>query len=579
MSEHPVLRVTDLAIRFPGDAPEGPTVSRVSFDIEPGGVLALVGQSGSGKSLTAAALSGLLPRGASVAGGTAHFTGRDGERVDLLALNDRQLDRIRGAGIGMIFQNPLNSLDPSFTIANQLGEVIRRHRPAATRAERYELAVGWLRRVGFGDPDRTLASYPHELSGGMRQRVMIALAGLAEPTLLIADEPTTALDTVVQRQVLDILRDAARAAGAALLFITHDFDVVEYLADSVVVLEKGVVVESGPRAQVLGDPRHPYTRELLAAVPRLGRRAELPDWDGVRRLGAGVSERKPRLNKAAVGPLGHAGGATKPGNLLEIRGVGKEFTIGGWGTGRGARRLQALRDVTLDVRGGEIYGLIGASGSGKSTLARVIGGLLPASAGTVRFDGVEVTTADRKELRALRTRLQYVFQDPAGSLNPGLRVGAQIARPLRRYGRVTSARDARRAVGAALELVGLPATFADRYPHSLSGGQQQRVGIARALVLEPDLLILDEPTSSLDVSAQAGIVDLLLELRAELALTCVFIGHNLALVEWMCDRIGVLDGGALVDEFPTGELRSGERARATRVLLEANLGAGNEVMV
>ncbi|WP_138996209.1 ATP-binding cassette domain-containing protein [Rhodococcus zopfii] len=567
-SEKPVLRVRDLSIRFAWDDPDRPTVSDVSFELGPGQVLALVGQSGSGKSLTAAAILGLLPREAEVARGALEFTTDTGAVAELTGLTDRQLDVFRGSGIGMIFQNPLSSLDPSFTIGNQLGEIIGRHRPSMSRAERRDFGAQWLSRVGFDDPERALDSYPHELSGGMRQRAMIALASLSEPALLIADEPTTALDTVVQRQVLDVLRDTARSTGAALLFITHDFDVVEYLADNVVVLEKGTVVESGSRDEVFGAPRHPYTRELLASVPRLGRRASLADWRGPRRLGVGdAGDRGVPSAASASDPAVERNGIRIVAALDDVT---KEFVVG---SRSARRRFVALDHVSLQVHSGEIYGVIGASGSGKSTLARVMGGLLDPTGGSVRFEGTDLAGAGRRGRRELRPRLQYVFQDPASSLNPALHVGTQIARPLKRFGRVSSSRDARRAVADALDLVGLPAAFADRYPHSLSGGQQQRVGIARALALEPQLLILDEPTSSLDVSAQAGIVDLLLELRRELDLTCVFIGHNLALVEWMCDRIGVLDAGRLVDEFATEDLHSEGRHSAVQKLLEADLGS------
>ncbi|MGW1739401.1 ATP-binding cassette domain-containing protein [Nocardia sp. NPDC001965] len=558
-----VLEVADLSIAFAGDDTDSPTVAGISFDLTAGAVLALVGESGSGKSLTAAAIIGLLPGGARVSGGTVRFHHGAQSPVDLTALPERRLAAYRGSGIGMVFQNPLGALDPAHRIAAQLDEVLIRHRPGATRAARRELAAEWLTKVGFDSPDRVLGAYPHELSGGMRQRVALALAALSEPAVLIADEPTTALDTVVQRQILDLLRDVTRATGSSLLLITHDFDVVAHMADTVAVLARGRIVEQGPRETVLTTPEHPYTRRLLAAVPRLGKRAALPSWYGIRRLSS--AEPAPEVPESP--PRDDTG---EP--LLRLEAVTKRFTVGGFGTGLPKRELPAVDDISLAVHPGEIYGLIGPSGSGKSTLGRVMGGLLPATTGSVVFDGSALVGARPAALRALRSRLQYVFQDPVGSLNPGIRIGEQIARPLRRFDRAPNRRAAADAVARALELVGLPTGFADRYPHALSGGQAQRVGMARALALEPDLLILDEPTSSLDVSTQAEIIDLLLELRQRLNLTCVFIGHDLGLVEWVSDRIGVLSGGRLVDEFRTEHLYDSTRSPATRALLEADLG-------
>ncbi|MBS9376355.1 nickel ABC transporter ATP-binding protein NikE [Rhodococcus sp. B50] len=561
-----ILSVTDLRIAFHGDPHDEPTVRDVSFDIAPGQVLALVGESGSGKSLTASALLGLLPPGAHLAGGSILFRSKSGEVVDLAGLSEKRLDTFRGSGIGMVFQNPLSSLDPSFRVGSQLDEVLVRHRPRRRRAERRELAAEWLRRVGFDDPERVLNSYPHELSGGMRQRVVLALAGLAEPALLVADEPTTALDTIVQRQVLDLLRDVASSTGASLLLITHDFDVVEHLADSVVVLRNGAVVESGTRDEVLSSPRDSYTKQLLAAVPRLGKRRSLPHWRGARSLSGGA------VTQAVTEPVAVKSDPISP--VLKLENVTRSFTIGGWGTGTRRSEFVAVDDVSLEVQPGEIYGLIGASGSGKSTLARLMGGLLDVTSGTVHFQGNPLSDTDRDTLRAARPRLQYVFQDPVGSLNPAVRVGEQIARPLRRFGTVPDKSGVPDAVAEALELVGLPTAFADRYPHSLSGGQAQRVCLARALALSPDLLILDEPTSALDVSTQAGVVDLVLDLRERLDLTCVFIGHGLGLVEWMCDRIGVMSRGCLVDTVPTQDLYDTDRAPEVHNLLRADLGSG-----
>ncbi|MFF0145195.1 peptide/nickel transport system ATP-binding protein/peptide/nickel transport system ATP-binding protein [Amycolatopsis sulphurea] len=528
-----VLTVTDLSVDFTLPGTTVHAVRGADLVVRPGEVLALVGESGSGKSVTAAAVLGLLPRNARIAAGSIAF----GD-TELVGLKDRQLNVFRGAGIGMIFQNPATSLDPSFTIGSQLGDTARLHL-GVSRDEARDVAHTWLERVGLRDAGRVLRSYPHELSGGMRQRVMIALASLSGPKLLIADEPTTALDATVQKQILDLLLGLAEETGTAILLITHDFGVVSHTSSRVAVMRDGVIVEEGSTVRVLNAPEHPYTRTLIDAVPELG-------------------QRHPRAGQATPGD--------KP--MLELRNVTKDFVTGGFGTGRHRYAVRALDDVSLTVHRGEIFGLIGESGSGKSTLARLAGGLIPRTSGTVAFDGTDL---DRSDGRELRRRFQYVFQDAATALNPRLTVGEQIARPLRRLGKAANRKQAIEQAHRALELVGLNAGYAGRYPREFSGGQRQRVGIARAIALEPDLLILDEPTSALDVSTQATIFDLLLDLKAKLGLTYVLIGHNLAIIESLCDRVGVLREGSLVETFAAGELFSPERHPDTRALLDAVL--------
>ncbi|MFC5235503.1 dipeptide ABC transporter ATP-binding protein [Pseudonocardia zijingensis] len=545
-----VLSVKGLTVDFQLPGAVLHAVRGVDLEVAPGEVLALVGESGSGKSVTAAAILGLLPHTARITGGSVRF----GD-TELVGLPDAQLNAFRGAGIGMIFQNPVTSLDPSFSIGTQLGDTARLHL-RVSRTEAREVAHGWLERVGIREPERVLRSYPHELSGGMRQRVMIALAGLSGPRLLIADEPTTALDATVQKQILDLLLGLAAETGTAVLLITHDFGVVSHTSSRVAVMRGGEIVEVGDTAQVLGAPAHPYTRTLIESVPEIG--ARRPG----RRLRAGAAAAAPRPQPRADRPI------------LELNGVTKEFVLGGFGTGRRRSTVAAVTDVSLTVRRGETFGLIGESGSGKSTLARLSGALLPLTSGTVAFDGADVATADATSRRELRRRFQYVFQDAATALNPRITAGEQIARPLLRLGRASGRKDALRRTHRALELVGLSAGYADRYPHEFSGGQRQRVGIARAIALEPELLVLDEPTSALDVSTQATILDLLLDLKDELDLTYVFIGHNLALIEFLCDRIGVMHQGSLVETFPADDLFAADRHPTTRALLDAVLPVG-----
>lgn len=553
----PLLDVRGLSVEFDlGGEPER-VVDDIDLSLRSGQTEALIGESGSGKSITAAAIMGLLPPGARVSSGSIALQGDE-----LLDRGRPTTVRFRGSRIGMVFQNPLSSLDPSFKVGSQLREIIGLHKPATRRQHQDEIARTWLGNVGIRDADRVLRAYPHELSGGMRQRVMIALASLAQPALLIADEPTTALDAVIQKQILDLLTSVTQENGSSLLIITHDFGVVSYVADHVTVMRQGGIVERGERAQILQDPHHEYTRSLIAAVPEVGARFHLADLGLKKRLGPVDS--LPPAEKPST-----ARGRT--GDLLRLDNVTKEFVLGGLSTGGRKRRFSAVDDVSLAIGQGEIFGLIGESGSGKSTLARLIGALQPVSSGTIAFDGHTLTDSSRRNVRALRPRFQFVFQDATSSLNPRQAVGEQIARPLLRFGKVASRAQARSRVAEVLELVGLPESYTRRYPHELSGGQRQRIGIARALALEPDLLILDEPTSALDVSTQAKTLNLLLDLKEELNLTYLFIGHNLAIIEFLCDRIGVLKDGRLLEVFDAEELFSSQRHEETRALLDAVL--------
>ncbi|MCS5736313.1 nickel ABC transporter ATP-binding protein NikE [Herbiconiux daphne] len=573
----PALEVSDLVVEFGTGESATRVVNGIGFSIAPGESFALVGESGSGKSITAASILGLLPDDARIASGSIRLGGDE-----LVGLGSNALRSYRGARVGMVFQNPLASLDPSFKVGNQLREIIRIHRPDVRRARQEQIAREWLGHVGIADAPRVLAAYPHELSGGMRQRVMIAIASLSQPALLIADEPTTALDAVIQKQILDLLRSVIAETGSSLLIITHDFGVVSYVANRVAVMKEGRLVEQGPRASVLSAPREQYTRTLIDAVPEIGTRFALERAGQPRRLGvrAGTSSCAAPEDAAAVA-IGaeavsaegeHTASAPIPAPpILTADRVRKEFVVGGIGTGQSKRSFLAVDEVSLEIRRGEVFGLIGESGSGKSTFARLAGGLLPVSGGAVDFAGAPLSALKGRSLRALRPRFQYVFQDATSSLNPRVTVGEQIVRPVVRFGKARSVREGRARASEVLDLVGLPASYFERYPHELSGGQRQRIGIARALALEPELLILDEPTSALDVSTQATILNLLLDLRERLDLTYLFIGHNLAVIEFVCDRIGVLEAGRLVDVFDAPDLFSPERSAVTRSLLGAIL--------
>ncbi|MFG3293774.1 dipeptide ABC transporter ATP-binding protein [Streptomyces sp. NPDC048179] len=506
-----LVRVTDLTVEF-GDLR---AVDGLSFQLERGAALALVGESGSGKSSVASALLGLHHGTGARVGGSVEVVG-----VDVQQASDDELRRLRGAKAAMVFQDPLSSLDPYYAIGDQIAEVHRVHTRVSRRAARAR-AVEVLDRVGIPDAARRSRSRPHEFSGGMRQRALIAMALSCEPDLLIADEPTTALDVTVQAQILDLLHTLREETGMGLLLVTHDVGVAAESVDQVLVMRHGRVVEQGPVTAVLGAPAQPYTRELLSAVPRV---------DAV------------RAPSAASGEV-----------VLEATGLRREF-------GRGKRAVTAVDDVSLTVRRGETLGVVGESGSGKTTLGRMLVGLLEPTAGEVRYDGharVGVNPA-----------VQMVFQDPVSSLNPRRSVGESIADPLRARGEHDEGR-IRERVTELLERVGLEGAHYDRYPHEFSGGQRQRVGIARALAADPRVIVCDEPVSALDVTTQAQVVALLGELQRELGLALVFVAHDLAVVRQVSDRVAVMRRGRIVESGPADEVYDDAQDPYTRQLLAA----------
>ena len=510
MSE-PLLSARDLSVTFRGDGEPVRAVAGVSLDLVPGEVLALVGESGSGKSVTALSLMGLLPRAGVEVAGSAQLDG-----TELIGAPQRELERIRGAEMAMVFQDPLSSLNPVMRIGDQIAEQILAHEEVDRTAAR-DRAVELLRRVGIPHAEERARGYAHELSGGMRQRAMIAMALSCGPRVLIADEPTTALDVTVQAQILDLIRDLRDETGAAVLLITHDLGVVAEIADRVAVMQAGRIVEQAEVEQLFDRPEHPYTRGLLAAVPRL---------DGPR-IGGGASD----AAREELHPL------------LELEHL--EVSFG---------KVRAVDDVTLTVHEGETLGLVGESGSGKTTLARAATRLVDPDSGGVRFAGQDITSASLRALAPLRSELQIVFQDPVGALNPRKRVSASIGLPLQLGGMPSEGVRARTT--ELLASVGLGPEYADRWPHQLSGGQAQRVGIARALALNPRLVVLDEPVSALDVSVQAQIVELLAELRRDRGLAYLFVAHDLSVVRQVSDRVAVMYLGKLMEVSPAEDLYS-----------------------
>jgi peptide/nickel transport system ATP-binding protein len=500
----PALVIRDLVVSFGGTR----AVDGVSLSVAPGEIVALVGESGSGKSMTAMAAMGLLPPAATWTGDISVGG------ISLRGLPPARLRALRGSRIAMVFQEPMTALNPSFTIGWQVAEAVRVHDRQVSRPAALRRASELLALAGIGDPERRLGQYPHELSGGLRQRVMIAIAIARDPAVLIADEATTALDVTVQAEILDLLREIRDRLGTAICVITHNMGVVADTADRVIVMHDGKIVEQAPVADLFGRPSQPYTRSLLASVPRL----------------------EPRPGKPAPGPA-------EAGPVLQVRNLTVDFGS------RVRGSLRAVDDVSFTLHPGEILGLVGESGSGKSTVGRCAIGLLTPSSGSVRLLGEELSAARGRRLRRLRQRCGIVFQDPGSSLDPRMTIGECVAEPLVIARAGTRAERAAR-VRELLASVRLDPEAAARYPHELSGGQRQRVSIARALALRPELLVADEPTSALDVSVQATVLDLLLDLQASLGFACLFITHDLAVVSFLAHRVAVMRSGKMVE---TGE--------------------------
>ncbi|WP_302142572.1 ABC transporter ATP-binding protein [Halomonas alkalicola] len=526
-SSSPLLSLRNLTIALPRGADRAYAVEDVSYDVKRGEILCVVGESGSGKSMAANAIMGLLPKGVRPVGGEALFDGQD-----LLTLTEKQHRQLRGLRIGMIFQEPMTALNPLMRVGAQISEVFEAHGMLSGR-ERQEKALALLIEVGIPQPEKAIRAYPFQLSGGQRQRVMIAMALALEPELLIADEPTTALDVTTQAQILELILDLQRRRGMAVMFITHDFGVVAEIANRVCVMRHGKIVELGDARPVLDNPQHDYTRALIEAIPS----DVIPE----------------------------ARGAETDTPLLEVESLNKVFRSRG-GLFKPAREVHALRDVSFSLVKGETIGIVGESGSGKSTLGRCVVRLEHPDSGTMKLSGTDFMNLKGEALRRERHRVQMIFQDPYASLNPRHRVGYAIAQGPLANG-VPRAKAMAQA-DALLELVGLGGT-ADRFPHEFSGGQRQRIGIARALALEPELIVADEAVSALDVSIQAQILELLEELKQKLSLSLLFITHDLRVAAQICDRIIVMQHGRIVEQGPARDVFLAPREAYTRQLLEA----------
>ncbi|AZB65886.1 ABC transporter ATP-binding protein [Cereibacter sphaeroides] len=526
----PALTVEGLEVSVRTEAGLRPLVSGLSFTLARGETLAIAGESGSGKSITSLAIMGLLPPPAvRITGGRVKLG-----RTELTDLPEGRMRAIRGDRVAMIFQEPMTSLNPVLTIGTQLAEAIRAHE-TVSKAEARARALEALRSVRLSQPERRLDQYPHELSGGMRQRVMIAMALALRPEVLIADEPTTALDVTVQREVLDLLRDLQRELGTAIILITHDMGVVAEMADRVIVMRDGRMVEEGPATQIFAEPRAEYTRALLAAVPRMG-------------AGRG----RPPVEAEPIARLSD----------LQVR-----FDLKGGLLGRTQARVHAVEHVSFDIRRGETFALVGESGCGKSTIAKAMVGLVPHE-GRIEIGGQTLGTLDAAERKALRRRVQIVFQDPMAALDPRMRIGDLIAEPLVIHG-IGTPEERRARVGDLLTRVGLSPAQMERYPHEFSGGQRQRICIARALALRPELIIADESVSALDVSVQARVLDLLAALKREFGIALLFISHDMAVVENVSDRVAVMYLGQIVEMGTRDQVFGNPQHPYTRRLIEA----------
>ena len=526
-----LLKISNVDISLPEGSERLLAVENLCVDLAPGETLCIVGESGSGKSLTARALMGLLPAPhVRVSQGQINFCGED-----LTKVGERRLREIRGSEISMIFQEPMTALNPVMTIGDQIDEIFRYH-VSMSAAERRKRAIQLLDDVQLPDPAQIVNSYPHELSGGQRQRAMIAMALALEPKILIADEPTTALDVTTQAQILKLISDMQAVHQTGVLFITHDFGVVADIADRVAVMQYGHVVETGTVDKVLNHPEHPYTQALISSVPSL----------------------MPRPARARSEEI-----------VLEVQNVNKTFGGGSsfFNFGKPSRVVHAVKDVTIELRRGETLGVVGESGSGKSTLARCIIRLMDSDSGKIILDGVNICDLNRAEMRPWRAKIQMVFQDPFASLNPRVKVGQIIRQGPIIQGATQEESEARTL--ELLEIVGLDERAFNRYPHEFSGGQRQRIGIARALALNPEILVADEPVSALDVSIQTQILSLLDEIRTKMNLSMVFITHDLRVAAQVCDRLAVMRYGEIVETGATADIFDAPQHSYTRDLLAA----------
>ncbi|RCS98382.1 ABC transporter ATP-binding protein [Brevibacterium aurantiacum] len=541
-----MLDIDGLDVTFSTDGGDVHAVKNVTLSVTPGEVLAIVGESGSGKTVTARSILGLLPETAQRSGAVI-VSGKD-----VLSVSGEQLRKLRGTDVSMVFQEPSTALNPVYTVGWQIAEGLRAHHKRASKAELKAKVIAAMEQVGIPDAQNRFDYYPHQFSGGQKQRIVIAMALALGAELIVADEPTTALDVTVQAEILDLLRDLRDETGTAIVLITHNMGVVADLADRVAVMYRGDLVEVSSVKQLFSDPKEQYTRDLLGAVPRLGSTVA-----GSRKAAAaeeragGLSATAGGDGKATATSAGEGPDSGTPRDERESIVVARNLDIVYPG-GFGRSDFQAVSSVSFDIKAGEVYGLVGESGSGKTTIGRAIAGLTRASGGSLKVLDHEMVGFKEKAFSPIRRRIGFVFQDPAASFNPHLTIGECVAEPFAIHKRDMTAKDREKRVLELLDSVQLPSAYAARYPHELSGGQRQRASLARGLALDPELLIADEPTSALDVSVQAKVLELFVELQNRFDFAALFISHDLAVVDMLSDRIGVLFHGELLEEG-TGE--------------------------
>ncbi|MDR6970487.1 ABC transporter ATP-binding protein [Leifsonia shinshuensis] len=533
-----VVRIDDLSVSFSTDAGAVKAVDGVSLTVGPGEVLAIVGESGSGKTVTAKTILGLLPETATASGAVV-LRSRDGKtEADIVTIDKHRLREVRGTDVAMVFQEPSTALNPVYPVGWQIAEGLRAH-GKLSKKEAQATAIEILGRVGIPEPEKRVKYYPHQFSGGQKQRIVIAMALVLNPGLIVADEPTTALDVTVQAEILDLLRRCRDEFGAAIVLITHNMGVVADLADRVAVMYQGKLVEEADVRTLFASPQADYTKKLLAAVPKIGQ---------------GLAATQDRAIARAERP--------QQAPVVQARDLSIQYP------GRlGRPGFVAVDGVSFDIRPGEVLGLVGESGSGKTTIGRAIAGLNKVTGGSLQVLGLEMNGVRERQFRKVRSDIGFVFQDPASSFNPLLTIAECVAEPLVVHGRASNALEARRRVDELLEAVQLPKAYGDRFPHELSGGQRQRASLARALALEPTLLIADEPTSALDVSVQARVLELFADLQKEFGFASLFISHDLAVVDLLADRIAVLHRGKLVEEGTGAEVLGNPREAYTQRLL------------
>ncbi|WP_438980579.1 ABC transporter ATP-binding protein [Lentibacter sp.] len=554
MLDHPLATIENLRVEF--QTKDGPVVGveDVSFEIRPGETVCIVGESGSGKSVSSLSLMRLIEYGGGdIAGGRLLFNRGNGEEIDLAKTDQSLMRTIRGNEIGMIFQEPMTALNPVFTVGRQLTEGLRMHK-GLNKAEAEARALDLLKQVRIPEPERRLTQYPHELSGGMRQRVVIAMALACEPRLLIADEPTTALDVTIQAEILALMDRLKRETGTAVMFITHDMAVVAQMADRVVVMFRGKKVEEGAVEDIFERPQHNYTKALLAAVPKLGEMRGKAYPEPMKLLGKTDQNLDPIKGSDEV--------------LLEVKHLTTRFPVKGGFFRRTVANVHAVEDISFTINKGRTLSLVGESGCGKSTAGRSLLRLVEPQLGEVHLDGKDIMALGSNDLRAARLDMQMIFQDPFASLNPQMNLMSQVAEPLQNYG-VAKGQELQDRIAALFDRVELPRSFLRRFPHELSGGQRQRVAIARALALNPKLIVADEAVSALDVSVQAQVLNLMMELQAELDLSYLFISHDMAVVERVSHDVGVMYLGRIVEMGPRAAVFENPQHPYTQALMKA----------